>query len=44
MEILLARPVLPLLHRMGSEFAKLAQRVDRAVIIKRTRLRTDDPT
>lgn len=42
-EILLARPELPLIDRMGSEFAKLAQRVDRSVIIQRTRLRTDNP-
>jgi LacI family transcriptional regulator len=28
---------------MGTEFAKLAQRVDRSVIIQRTRLRTDSP-
>ena len=42
-EILLARPELPLIERMGAEFAKLAQRVDRSVIIQRTRLKTDDP-
>jgi LacI family transcriptional regulator len=42
-EILLARPELPLIERMGSEFAKLAQRVDRSVIIQRTRFKTDDP-
>lgn len=42
-EILLARPELPLIERMGLEFAKLAQRVDRSVILQRTRLKTDDP-
>jgi len=42
-EVLLARPELPLIERMGTEFAKLAQRVDRSVIIQRTRLKTDDP-
>jgi LacI family transcriptional regulator len=42
-EILLARPELPLIERMGSEFAKLSHRVDRSVIIQRTRLKTDAP-
>lgn len=42
-EILLARPELPLIERMGTEFAKLAQSVDRSVIIQRTRLETDAP-
>ena len=42
-EILLARPELPLIERMGFEFAKLAQRVDRSVILQRTRLKSDNP-
>ncbi|MFO1046947.1 MAG: LacI family DNA-binding transcriptional regulator [Geminicoccaceae bacterium] len=42
-EILLARPELPLIERMGLEFAKLAERVDRSVILQRTRLKTDAP-
>lgn len=42
-EILLARPELPLIERMGSEFAKLSHRVDRSVIIQRTRLKTEAP-
>src|SRR5262249_29219519 len=42
-EVLLARPELPLIERMGFEFAKLAQSVDRSVIVQRTRLRTDAP-
>jgi LacI family transcriptional regulator len=42
-EVLLARPELPLIERMGFEFANLAQRVDRSVIVQRTRLRTDNP-
>jgi LacI family transcriptional regulator len=42
-EVLLARPELPLIERMGTEFAMLAHRVDRSVIIQRTRLKTDAP-
>lgn len=42
-EILLARPELPLIERMGSEFAKLSHRVDRSLIIQRTGLKTDAP-
>ena len=43
LEVLLARPELPLISRMGQEFANLAQRIDRSVVIQRTHLKSDHP-
>ena len=40
-EALLARPELPLITRLNQEFARLAQRIDRSVIIQRTILKSD---
>jgi LacI family transcriptional regulator len=42
-EVLLARPELPLVPRIAVEYGKLAQRVDRSVLIQRTTLKTDEP-
>ena len=42
-EVLLARPELPLVARMKHEFGRLSERMDRSVIIERTILKTDDP-
>jgi len=42
-EVLLGRPDLPLIGRIGAEFARLAERIDRSVIIQRTILKSDAP-
>jgi LacI family transcriptional regulator len=42
-EALLARPHLPLISRLNQEFARLAQRIDKSVIIQRTLLKSDSP-
>ena len=42
-EVLLARPELPLIGRMKFEFERLAEQIDRSVIIQRTTLPTEDP-
>lgn len=42
-EALLARPELPLITRLNREFARQAQRIDKAVIIQRTILKSDSP-
>jgi LacI family transcriptional regulator len=42
-EVLLARPELPLVARMKHEFGRLSERMDRSVVIERTILKTDDP-
>jgi LacI family transcriptional regulator len=42
-EVILARPELPLIGRMNREFAKLAERVDRSIVIQRTVLKSEDP-
>jgi len=42
-EVLLARPELPLVARMKHEFGRLSERMDRSVIIERTILKTDEP-
>jgi len=43
-EVLLARPdALPLVARIGAEFGRLADRIDRSVVIQRTLLKSDDP-
>lgn len=41
-EALLARPHLTLIRRMGEEFGKIAQRLDRSVLIQRSHLKTDE--
>jgi LacI family transcriptional regulator len=41
-EVLLARPELPLIMRMKHEFGRLSERMDRSIIIQRTILKTDD--
>ena len=41
--MLLARPELPLVARMSVEFGRLAQRIDRSILIQRTSLKTDEP-
>jgi LacI family transcriptional regulator len=42
-EVLLARPELPLVARMKHEFGRLSERMDRSVVIERTILKSDDP-
>lgn len=42
-EVLLVRPDLLLISRIGREFARLAERIDRSVVIQRTTLRTAEP-
>jgi LacI family transcriptional regulator len=42
-EVLLARPELPLIDRMKFEFQRLAAQIDRSVIIQRTTLATEEP-
>ena len=42
-EALLARPELPLITRLNQEFVRLAQRIDKSVIIQRTILKSDSP-
>ena len=42
-EVLLGRPDLPLIGRIGAEFARLAERIDRSVIIQRSILKSDAP-
>ena len=42
-EVLLARPELPLIDRLNREFARQAQRIDKSVIIQRTILKSDNP-
>ena len=42
-EVLLARPELPLIGRISREFGRQAARIDKSVIIERTLLRSDDP-
>lgn len=42
-QIILARPELPLIGRMNREFAKLAERVDRSIVIQRTVLKSEAP-
>ena len=42
-EVILARPELPLIGRMNREFAKLAERVDRSIVIQRTILKSEAP-
>lgn len=41
--VILARPELPLIHRMGFEFRRLAQRMDHSVVIQRTILEDEQP-
>jgi LacI family transcriptional regulator len=41
--VVLARPERPLIHRMGIEFHRLAQRLDRAISIHRTVLKHEGP-
>lgn len=41
--VVLARPERPLIHRMGIEFQRLAQRLDRAISIHRTMLKFEGP-
>jgi LacI family transcriptional regulator len=41
-EVLLARPELPLISRMNHEFSRLTERIDRSVIIQRTILKSED--
>jgi LacI family transcriptional regulator len=40
-QVILARPELPLIARMNREFAKLAERVDRSIVIQRTVLKSE---
>jgi len=42
-QVILARPELPLIGRMGREFAKLAERVDRSIVIQRKVLKSEAP-
>ena len=42
--VILARPELPLIHRMGFEFRRMAQRLDRSVVIHRTVLDDESPS
>jgi LacI family transcriptional regulator len=42
-QVILARPELPLIARMNREFAKLAERVDRSIVIQRTLLKSEAP-
>ncbi len=41
--VILARPDLPLIHRMGIEFRRMALRMDRSVVIHRTLLADESP-
>src|SRR5713101_3002346 len=41
--VILARPELPLIRRMGIEFQRNAQRMDRSVVIHRTMLEDETP-
>jgi LacI family transcriptional regulator len=41
--VILARPELPLIHRMGFEFRRLAQRMDHAIALHRTLLEDEEP-
>ena len=41
--VILARPELPLIGRMGVEFRRMAQRMDRSVVIHRTVLQDEAP-
>ncbi len=41
--VILARPELPLIHRMGIEFRRMAQRMDHSVVIHRTVLEEESP-
>jgi LacI family transcriptional regulator len=43
LNVILARPELPLIQRMGFEFRRLAQRMDHALAIHRTVLEDEDP-
>jgi LacI family transcriptional regulator len=42
--VILARPELPLIRRMGIEFRRLSDRIDRSVTIHRTTLDDESPT
>jgi LacI family transcriptional regulator len=42
-QVILARPELPLIGRMNREFAKLAERVDRSIVIQRTIVKSETP-
>jgi LacI family transcriptional regulator len=42
-DVLLGRPDLPLIGRIGAEFARLAERIDRSVVIQRSILKSDAP-
>lgn len=42
-QVILARLELPLIGRMNREFAKLAERVDRSIVIQRTILKSEAP-
>jgi LacI family transcriptional regulator len=41
--VILARPELPLIHRMGFEFRRLAQRMDHSITLHRTVLEDEAP-
>lgn len=41
--VILARPELPLIYRMGFEFRRLAQRMDHSIALHRTVLEDEDP-
>lgn len=43
LNVILARPELPLIHRMGFEFRRLGQRMDHSLAIHRTVLEDEDP-
>ncbi|MGV8988716.1 MAG: LacI family DNA-binding transcriptional regulator [Cypionkella sp.] len=43
LNVILARPELPLIHRMGFEFRRLAQRMDHSIVLHRTVLEDDNP-
>ena len=42
-EILLARPELPLIERINREFGRQAERIDKSVVIQRTTMKSDNP-
>ena len=42
-QVILTRPELPLIGRMNREFAKLAERVDRSIVVQRTILKSEAP-
>ena len=42
-EVLLARPELPLISRMNQEFQRLSARIDRSVVVQRTILGDEEP-